>query len=294
MKLVKILFLLAFLIVPTSLMAQEADTIDGLVKMFDETKCKECHLSQHAEWKDSWHSKAIVSSLGGIRNFLAVGVPIEWKREITKVEVLKCLECHSPIVNYASDKLVKEIASMIIEANDTKDEKRKGELLNELSKLNVGCLACHNMKATAVAKGMLGEPEKGAIYTPKKVFADPHEGTGYKTVTINSMDKALFCAQCHGRYVARDGEQIVCNTLSGSYSDNYISNGGSNTCQDCHMFKNGRGHRMPGGHYTDMIKEGIGFNTEITGVRHTVGEWIPRAIIDVALENRAGHRIPDG
>ncbi len=277
--------LMVLLLFASVSMAKEANTIDELLQMFDETKCKDCHPDQYNQWKESFHSKSVVSSLKGINNFFAIGVPKEWQRKITKVEVLKCFDCHAPVVNYASEKLAKEIAEMVIKAWTNKDEKAK----KELAKLNVGCLACHNIKATSPARGLLGEPEKDAIYTPNLVISPVH-----KTIPVNTMNKSLFCAQCHGRYVAPDGEQIMCNTLSGSYYNAYVSQGGSETCQDCHMRKNNRGHRFPGGHDLEIVKEGIGFNAEITGVRHTVGKWIPRAIVRVALENRAGHRIPDG
>ncbi len=277
-------FLVIFLSVTVS-MAEEADTIDDLLRMYDETTCRDCHPDQYNQWQESFHARAVVSSLKGMNNFFAIGVPKEWERKITKVEVLKCLDCHAPVVNYASEKLAVEIAGMIINAWTNKDEKAK----KELSRLNVGCLACHNIKATAPARGLLGEPERGTIYTPNMVISPAH-----KTEPVNTMNKSLFCAQCHGRYVSSDGEQIMCNTLSGSYYNAYVSQGGSETCQDCHMKKNNRGHLFPGGHDLEIVKEGIGFTAEIRGVRHTVGKWIPRAIVNVDLENRAGHRIPDG
>ncbi len=281
--------LVLLLAIPSVLWAKEAKTIDELVEMYNDAKCKQCHPKQYEEWQQSYHSKAVVSSLKGMRNFYAIGVPKEWERKLTKVEVLKCLDCHAPVVNYASEELAVKIAEMIIKAKDTKDEKEKKALLKELSKLNVGCLACHNIKATSISKGLLGEPEKDAIYTPNMVISPVH-----KTIPVNTMNKSLFCAQCHGRYIAPDGEQIMCNTLSGSYYNNYISRGGAETCQDCHMKKANRGHKFPGGHDLEIVKEGIGFNAEIKGVKHTVGKWIPRAIVQVELENRSGHRIPDG
>lgn len=289
MKLLRFLLILALMAIPLSAVAKEADTIDELVSMFNDAKCGECHVKQHKEWKESYHARSVVSSLKGMRNMFAVGVPKEWERKLTKVEVMKCLDCHAPTVNYASEKLAVEIANMIIEAKDTKDKKRQAELKKELGRLNVGCTSCHNIKATAIARGLLGDPEKDVVYTSKPVITPAH-----KTMPVNTLDKSLFCAQCHGRYVAPDGEQIVCNTLNGSYYNNYVSQGGSETCQDCHMKKANRGHRFPGGHDLEIVKEGIGFTADIVGVRHTVGKWIPRAIVTAGLENRAGHRIPDG
>ncbi len=277
------------ILIPAMLYAEGAKSIDELVQMYDDSKCKECHPQEYEEWQQSYHAKAVVNSLKGMRNFYAIGVPKEWERKLTKTEVLKCLDCHAPVVNYASEELAVKIAEMIIEAKDTKDENRRAELKKQLNKLNVGCLSCHNIKALSIARGLLGDPEPGTIYTSNMIISPAH-----KTEPVNTLDKSLFCAQCHGRYVAPDGDQIMCNTLNGSYYNNYVSRGGSETCQDCHMKKANRGHRFPGGHDLEIVKEGIGFEAEIQGVRHTVGKWIPRAIIRVALENKAGHRIPDG
>ncbi len=281
-----VLFVLG-LIIPAQ--AQMANTIDELVKMFDDSKCKECHPQQYSEWEKSWHSKSVVSSLKGMSNFFSIGVPKEWERKLTKKEVMKCLDCHAPTMKYASEELAVEVANMIVKAFTTKDEKEKKALKKELSKLNVGCLGCHNVKATTISLGLLGEPERDTIYTSREVFSPAH-----KTIPVNTMDKSLFCAQCHGIYYAPDGEAIYCNTLNGSYYDNYRARGGLETCQDCHMKKKNRGHTFPGGHDLEIVKEGIDFNAEIYGIRHSVGKWIPRAIVNVSLENKAGHRIPDG
>lgn len=269
--------------------SQEANTIDELVKMFDDSKCMGCHPDIEKEWKESYHSISVTNSLTGMRNFLAIGIPKEWEREMTKVEVLKCLDCHVPEINHASEKLVLEIAGMIIKAKDTESEKEREQVIKELSKLRVGCISCHNLKATTIARGLLGDPVKDAVYgvTGKQPPA-------HLTIKTNALKTSLFCAQCHGKYIASDGEQIMCNTLSGSYYNAYLANGGAETCQDCHMKKGKRGHKFPGGHDLEIVKEGIGFNVNILGVRHSVGSWIPCAIIDIALENTAGHRIPDG
>jgi Zn-finger protein len=277
------------LLAPTGVMAKEANTIDELVAMFDDSKCMGCHPDITKDWKESYHSKSVTSSLYGMRNFYAIGVPMEWERKLTKVEVLKCLDCHVPEVNYASEKLAVEIAEMIIQAKDAKNDKEKEKLTKELSKLRVGCISCHNLKATTIAIGLLGEPVEGAVYG-----VHGKESPAHLTIQSNAMKAALFCAQCHGQYIAPDGEQIMCNTLSGSYYNAYISEGGSETCQDCHMHKKDRGHKLPGGHDLDIVKEGIGLRSDIVGVRYTVGTWIPRAIINVALKNKSGHRTPDG
>lgn len=284
-----------FVFAQTSL-AKEAETIDELVAMFDDSKCAECHEQVYKEWQDSWHSKAIISSLKGMRNFIAVGLAKEWKKPVTKAEVLKCLDCHAPTVNYASEKLAVEIGGLIVTAFEKKDSEEGKKAKEQLARLSVGCYSCHNVKATEVAKGLRGEPKKGAIYTAHDVDA----GDAHESIQTVDITRSVFCMQCHGVYKAPDGETIKCNTLSGSYQNTYMNHGGSQSCQDCHMKK---GHLFPGGHDLETVTEGLGFNVEIAPYRHLPGKvpgvkdakkWVPSAVVNAFIENKTGHRVPDG
>jgi Outer membrane cytochrome MtrC/MtrF-like, domains II/IV len=276
---------------------KQAESIDELVAMFDESKCVECHEATHSEWQSSWHSRAVISSLKGMHNFIAIGLAKEWETPLTKAQVMKCLDCHAPTVKYASEKLAVEIGNMIVTAHKMKGTSKGDAAKKELAKLNVGCLACHNVKAGAVARGLHGEPKPGMIYGPNGDDADD----GHETEELVDITRASFCMQCHGKYKAVDGETIQCNTLSGSYQNTYIAKGGSKTCQDCHMKK---GHTFPGGHDLDIVTEGLGLQVEIVSYGHLPGtlkkklkeekKWIPSAVVNVFIENKTGHRVPDG
>jgi len=286
---------LSVLATPGTGLAKEANTIDELVAMFDDSKCGECHEEIYQQWQESWHSKAIVSSLGGMRNFIAIGLAKEWNKPLTKTQVLKCLDCHAPAVNFASEKLAAEIGNMIVTAKDESGKKAGDNAKAQLARLNVGCLSCHNIKATAIARGLRGDPVKGVIYGPHGNDSD-----GHRTIENIEMTRSAFCMQCHGKYFAPDGEMIQCNTLSGSYQNTYYNLGGSQTCQDCHMKK---GHLFPGGHDLDTVKEGLGLDVQVTPYQHLPGKipgvknakaWVPSAVVTAFVENRSGHRIPDG
>ena len=220
--------LLAFFPIGLQAKDKQADTIDELLEMFDESKCMECHEVIHNEWAESWHAQAVVSSLGGMHNFIEIGLAKEWETPLTKGQILKCLDCHAPVVNYASEELAIEIGKMIVTAFKEKGKPAGDAVKKQLARLNVGCLSCHNIKATEVARGFNGPAEKGMIYGPNGEDADDaHETTEAVDITRSS-----FCMQCHGIYKAADGETIQCNTLSGSYQDTYVALGGSKTCQD--------------------------------------------------------------
>lgn len=278
------------------LAAKEAQTIDELVSMFDDSKCAECHEEIYQQWQSSWHAKAVVSSLKGMHNFVVIGLAKEWGTPLSKDQILKCLDCHAPAVQYASEELAQEIGNLIVTAHKEKDSSAGKKAKKELAKLNIGCLSCHNIKATAVARGLHGAPKKGAVYGP----TDSDSDGAHETIEAINMTRSVFCMQCHGKYKAPDGETIQCNTLSGSYQNTYITLGGSKTCQECHMKK---GHLFPGGHDLETVTEGLGFNVEITPYQHLPGKikgvkdekkWVPSAVITAFIENKSGHRIPDG
>lgn len=278
--------------------AKTANTIDELVAMYDDSACAECHSEIYEQWRKSWHANPINSSLKGIRNFIKIGLEKEWKTSLTKAQVLKCLDCHAPVVNFASEKLAIKIGELIVTAFEKKGTPAGDAAGKELAKLNVGCTACHNIKATTVAQGLRGKPEYGAVYGVHGKDSD-----GHKTIESVELTRSIFCMQCHGIITAPDGEKIQCNTLSGSYQDTYSNLGGTQTCQDCHMKAENRGHTFPGGHDLGIVKEGLGLNVEITPYSHLPGQlpgvkdnnaWVPSAVVTAFVENKAGHRIPDG
>jgi mono/diheme cytochrome c family protein len=177
---------------------------------------------------------------------------------------------------------------MIVAAVDEKDEGKKAAAKKELAKLNVNCIVCHNSKIS-IAKNLVGTPKPGVYYGPTGK-ASPAHGTE-KTPVIST---ALFCGQCHGIYTPPDGDFIGCNTLYGSYQDGFRGNGGTETCQDCHMKAGNKGHRFPGAYNVEMVREGIAVDVQAAGVKLTPGKWVPTVVVNVGLINNAGHRIPDG
>ena len=266
----------------------EYKTIDDLAKAYSSDTCKGCHAKVHEDWKSSFHSQSIVHSLGGIRNFIAVGLPQEWKQPVSKAHLMRCMACHAPMLKDATEGLAKQVAGLIVTAVDEKDEAKKAAARAELAKLNVNCVVCHNMMVN-VEKNLTGGPKPGVYYSPSG-----RQSPAHKTEKSPVLTTALFCGQCHGIHTPPDGDAIVCNTLYGSYQDGYRANGGSETCQDCHMKAKGRGHRFPGAYEAEIVKDGIGLDFQAAAIRLNPGKWVPTAVVNIGLINRAGHRIPDG
>jgi mono/diheme cytochrome c family protein len=287
MKAVQLLVASLIVALPFAVQA-EYKTIDDLAKAYSVDKCKTCHAKVHDEWKSSYHSQSIVHSVGGMRNFIIVGLGQEWKKPVSKENLMRCMDCHAPMLWEASESLAKQVADMIVAAVDEKDEGKKAAAKKELAKLNVNCIICHNSKIS-IAKNLVGAPKPG-VYYGSTGKASPAHGTE-KTPVIST---ALFCGQCHGIYTPPDGDFIGCNTLYGSYQDGFRGNGGTETCQDCHMKAGNKGHRFPGAYNLEMVKEGIAVDVQAAGVKLTPGKWVPTAVVNVGLINNAGHRIPDG
>jgi len=268
--------------------SEPIDNFETFVKVFDSRRCAECHEDIYEEWQKSYHSRSMVSSIKGIANFFTVGVPKEWEKQLEKKEIIKCLDCHLPQIKFATEKLAREIASYMIKAKLAKG-KEKEEAIAKLKKLNLSCYGCHNIKISGTAPGITGNIDPNVIYTAGEGESDAHE-TDHAPI----LKRSFFCIQCHGVYIAPDGESTYCNTLSGSYVHSYLGRGGRKTCQECHMYRKNRGHKMPGGHDLEIVKEGIDFQAEIKAFRFGVGKWLPAVNVEVFLTNKAGHRIPDG
>ncbi len=264
------------------------DDFETFVATYEAKRCAECHEDIYAEWKQSFHARSMVSSIKGIANFFTVGVPKEWEKTLNKKEIIKCLDCHLPQIKYATERLAQEIAGYMITAKIGQG-KEKEEAIAKLKKLNLSCYGCHNIKIAGTAPGITGHIDPNVIYTAGEGESDAHE-----TEHTPILKRAFFCVQCHGVYIAPDGESTYCNTLSGSYVHNYLGQGGRKTCQECHMYKKGRGHRMPGGHDLEIVKEGLEFQAEIRSFRYGVGKWLPAVNVEAFLTNKAGHRVPDG
>jgi Cytochrome c554 and c-prime len=282
----KYLLILFFIFWPLTAFP-EYKTLDDLAKAYSDESCKACHASIYEEWQSSRHAHSVVNSVGITSQFIH-DLLKDWKKPLNKENLMRCMDCHAPQLKDASESLAKEVAELIVAAAEGKDDAKKREAEKLLSKLNVNCIICHNMKV-AIEKNLKGEPKPGVYYG---ISGRPSPAHGTEKST--AIQSSLFCGQCHMFYSPPDREIIFCSSLYESYQDAYRGRGGTETCQDCHMKTKNRGHRIPGGHQVEMVKEGIGIDVEAVGVKLLPGKWIPTAVVNVSLMNQAGHRIPDG
>lgn len=196
----------------------EIGSLKELISRYDSGRCRECHGEIYAQWEKSHHARPLMGMDDWIfmSKYLKEGVlSVKSPAQATKAN-FPCAKCHLPQLSKASDSVAAELAAAVF-----RDDKKT------ISRLNIGCLVCHQDKAV-----VHGRPEKSALYGNREI--KDHEGLPVKKSPL--LKDPLFCGQCHGLGPNLEFENPVqCATLYGSYLHAYLPNGGSQTCQDCHM-----------------------------------------------------------
>lgn len=293
-SMVALVFLIALVVVPCTLIAAPATTIDELVAPYDSSKCADCHDDIHNEWKSSWHAQPITDPrvLKTWRTFILSGLD---KSKGSRKDLRDiCLPCHAPAAKDASDDLVIKIADLIVASVEDKDEANRNAAIKELSKLDINCLICHNMKAIAD-----GSSKPNTIYGPKKdIDTAPHkEELGFDTVITEYLKTSDYCAQCH-HGCPPDMPSSVCPTLYTSYKEHYLEHGGNKTCQQCHMKgEDYANHKFPGIYEKDFVKDYIDLNISASPteyVYHLENRIVPAIVMNIKLTSHSGHGMPHG
>ncbi len=260
----------------------EIGSLKELISRYDSAQCKECHSEIYAQWEKSHHARPLMGLDDWIfmSAYLKEGVlSVKSPNQATKAN-FPCAKCHLPQLFKATDAVAAELAAAVL-----RDDKKT------INRLNIGCLVCHQDKAV-----VHGRPEKSALYGSREI--KDHEGLPVKKSPL--LKDPLFCGQCHGLGPNLEFETPVqCATLYGSYLHAYLPNGGSQTCQDCHM---------PGKDHTSLpnfndragtsarLREALPLEVETLGYVYQFdpGKHVPLVVLKTRITNKAGHRIPDG
>lgn len=281
----------------------KAKTIDELAKMYDSSQCKSCHADIYAQWEKSHHARPFLGVSGGMMLIPVVkasAFKVKEPNEAT-LKTFPCFKCHLPqALSSAENSVAVELTEALFAFSDEKatDESKKSAKA-KVAKLQITCLVCHNEKAIT-HKLVEGKPEKGVIYGTKNV--DNHPGGKIKKSAI--MSQAIFCGQCHGTGPNFEFDYPVqCATLYGSYQHNYLSNGGFQSCQECHMKKvDGKADHLIGPNFDDKYQTSAFLSKHINLDVQTLGyQWLrkagdlrPMVVVNTKISHDAGHRIPDG
>lgn len=296
MKFLKMVLVVLFVAVPLLASAEKAKTIDELAKMYDSSSCKACHAEIYAQWEQSHHARPLMGVKGGLMLTplaLKKGEPgstafSEDSPEKMKISNFPCFKCHLPqAVTSAEDSVAVELAKAL-QAKDSA----------KVAKLQITCIVCHNTKAI-IHKRELGEPEKGVLYSTKEVKS--HGDGTFKTVKKSAiMNNSVYCGQCHGLGPNLEFDQAFqCANLYGSYLHNYVSGGGTQSCQDCHMKK---GDHLIAPNFnndkqtSELLASALSLDVETLGYDwlRKAATYTPKIVVMTKITSHAGHRIPDG
>jgi hypothetical protein len=286
---------------------KKAKTIKELVARYDSSGCIECHEEIHDQWANSLHSHSILGTPRtaptiitaievGLKNFPYSGVKED--KDITVEHLRMCTKCHLPQLEDATDDVAREIVATIKgwqKAQKDGDDEKKEKLEATIASLNINCRVCHN-KLALVHKWADGYPQPNAVYGSQD---GDHEDEKFpKMGKAPALGESIFCGQCHGTGPNFElAHPSQCATLYGSYLFAYTAEGGSETCQECHMKKSGLGHDMQSYNSEAMIK--MALDVEVTSRslfwrKNSKDGVIPMGIVNVEMKNKAGHTIPDG
>lgn len=269
-------------------------TIDDLASKYAIEKCIECHDDIYEEWSQAWHAKSIIDSrvLRTWRTFILRGLDTLPKDKRPNLKDA-CLRCHAPQIKDASDELTAKIADLVVISVDDENKEKREAAMRELSKININCLVCHNLKGSPD-----GNSREKTIYGPRGSGEIPHkEELGFETVKSNILTTSEFCAQCH-HGCPPDMPSTICPTVYSSYKEDYLAGGGTKRCQDCHMKgEEGTSHRFPGVYEIDNVQKGIELTVKAlptTYVNHLKNKMLPAVYLSVEVKNIAGHIMPHG
>ncbi|MBI5205601.1 MAG: cytochrome C [Nitrospirae bacterium] len=293
MRFLKLILVLLFIAVPLVASADKAKTIDELAKMYDSSSCKGCHEDIYTQWEKSHHARPLMGVKGGLMlSPLAAKKGTEGATAFSeddpkkmKIKNYPCFKCHLPqAITSAEDSVAVELTEALLAKDKVK-----------IAKLQITCIVCHNTKAI-IHKRELGEPEKGVIYSTKDMEAHP----GGKIKKSAIFKDSIYCGQCHGLGPNLEFDQpFQCANLYGSYLHNYVSGGGTKTCQNCHMQK---GDHLIAPNFNDdkqtseLLAKALSLDVETLGYEwlRKAKTYVPKVVVSTKIKTTAGHRIPDG
>ncbi len=283
---------------------EKAKTMAELAARYDSSSCKDCHEEIYNQWEKSLHARSILGTPRtaptiitaidkGIKNFECSGVTDDKDLEVR--HLMMCAKCHLPQLDEATDDVAREIVATIRAWMKEEDDAKSEALRKKIESVNIGCMVCHNKKAI-IHKWSDGYPQPDTVYGAQ---AGAHDSPEFpKMAKAPAISETIFCGQCHGLGPNFELDQpSQCATLYGSYLYAYIPEGGSETCQECHMHKSGLGHDMEAYRSEVMRKMSLDVDVESQALfwrKNKAEGVIPQGIVHVNILNKTGHVVPDG
>jgi Cytochrome c554 and c-prime len=196
----------------------------GIAQGLSPQSCGQCHASQHADWKKSWHAHSMGNGM--------MGQLIELKPQDLSAQ-RSCLRCHAPLAE--QEKALVDIL------------KKKLQPQSQAHVDGLICAGCHMRSGV-----WFGPPRRNApALQPEQMKVMPHGGWKVS----EAFEDSRFCAACHqfqtGEY-ALNGKFLE-NTYEEWRQSPYPAQG--KTCQVCHMPE--RRHLWRGIHDKEMTFKAV-------------------------------------
>ena len=251
--------------------------------------CKGCHEREYKEWKESFHSQSVNPT-----TFRAMYTIFNFGTEGKRPEY--CFYCHAPESKLLGEEYVRELSEAVLAGGHVPTE-------------GVTCAACHMVTGV--------DPDDHSWIAPATFEVDsvpPYHAVFRSQDTRSSA----LCSSCHDydnmNIPHPEMPTTPCCTVYRGWKDTVAATKGI-TCQSCHMgdemgvmaegsgphplfeatgldrYLDDRGrvsHLMPGGRNEEMLKRAVEMRIS-RAVRS--GE---KLLVDLEIENRAAHNIPDG
>lgn len=244
----------------------------SLEAALDPSACGSCHTQQLADWRGSWHAKALGPGVLG----QLLDMPAN-DRDAQQ----DCIRCHAPLAEQA-DSLVAAIA---------------GQTKTGLHAEGLVCAACHVREHRR-----FGPPRRdGSVAKPQEKL--PHDGWQPSAAFADSR----FCAACH--QFDADGFALNGKLLENTYNEWQESPAArqGKTCQSCHMPD--RRHLWRGVHDPDTVRSGVTISHDAprlqtgvvqarlsivnSGTGHHFPTYVtPRVVAAIEQTDAAGRALP--
>jgi len=231
--------------------------------------CGACHSDKLAEWRTSFHAKALSPGL--------VGQLLTYDAADTAV----CMQCHAPMAEQR-------------EAFEAARHKAESHPFAERGLADAGnsCGGCHLR-----SHRHFGPPQRDTAAIGPSDASAPHGGV----MRVPEFEKSEFCAACHQfpQSQAINGKPLE-NTLV-EWERSPAARSDTN-CQSCHMPE--RKHFWRGIHDPDMVRSGLTpefvaepktarFRLTSTGIGHAFPTYVtPKVVMKAVALNDAGRPVP--
>ena len=301
-RIVVVISLAALIVLGSSAMAQ-ADLLEWKKMSFEVSKplpvinsmadirsnfanplvCSGCHQQHYEEWSNSYHAKS-VRNAGFQALFLKYLEYLQKEetkqllgREAGPEELRQCLFCHAPMVQFASDNLIQQVADAVAQGK-----------WEEIQDIQISCVVCHTITPEKKWTGSFGQT--GTMFGPIK---DPASDkiSGHQSRFSLLHEESKFCGICHSWRTFNVFCSLVFEQWESVKED-------KKQCQECHMKgeyervaigakeRAAHSHFFPGGRFKETMAEALDLSLNV--------ETSPGEIqVQVMVKNKIPHNVPD-